>query len=311
VTRSGEEIGRARLKDVSQVVILGNIGVSAQAIHLLCEAGIPIVHMSSGHWFYGVTHGITLRNAFDRQAQFAAVPDPIRCLDFAREIVAAKGANQRTLLGRNASPRPRNVTDAMGALLRKVPQAPDQGVLLGLEGGIASHYFGSFHRMLKPRDFPSEWDFAGRNRRPPRDPVNALLSFGYGMLAKECTVALLAEGLDPWWGLFHQPRHGRPSLALDLMEEFRPLVVDSAVLTAVNTGMVTRSSFTQTKAGCMLKPEGRKGFLRAWEARMDQLVTHPVFGYRCSWRTVVKVQARVLARWLRGDIPRYIPMRTR
>lgn len=311
VSRSGEEIGRARLKDVSQLVILGNISISAQAIHLLCEAGIPIVHLSSGHWFHGVTHGITLRNAFDRQAQFAAAADPARRLDFAREIVAAKGANQRTLIGRNVAPRPREVTDAMGALLRKVPQAPDQGVLLGLEGGVAAHYFGSFHRALKPRDFPSAWDFAGRNRRPPRDPVNALLSFGYAMLAKECTIALLAEGLDPWWGLFHQPRHGRPSLALDLMEEFRPLIVDSVVLTAVNTGMVTRSSFTLSRAGCMVKPEGRKAFLRAWEARMDQLVTHPLFGYRCSWRTVVRVQARILARWLRGDIPRYVPMRTR
>lgn len=311
IKKGGEELGRARLKDVSQLVLMGNVQVSAQALHLLCEASIPVVHLSTGHWFHGITHGITLRNAFDRQAQFAAAADSARCLEFARAIVAGKGANQRTLIGRNINPRPRDVTDAISALLKKVPHARSLGELLGLEGGIAAHYFGAFGQTLKPRDFESEFDFEGRNRRPPRDPVNALLSFGYAILAKECTVALLAEGLDPWWGLFHQPRHGRPALALDLMEEFRPLLADSAVLTAVNTGMVTRSNFSRSSAGCMLGPKGRKSFLRAWEARLDQLVTHPAFGYRCSWRTVIRVQARLLARWLRGDIPTYSPMRTR
>lgn len=311
IKKKGEEIGRARLKDVSQVVLLGNVFISAQALHLLCEAGVPVVHLSTGHWFYGVTRGITLRNAFDREAQFAAAADPVRCLDFARQVVAAKGANQRTLLGRNSSPKPDDVLTAMSTLIGKVEHASSMEELLGFEGGIAAHYFGSFDRALKPRDFPSEWDFDGRNRRPPQDPVNALLSFGYAILAKECSVALLAEGLDPWWGLFHQPRHGRPALALDLMEEFRPLVADSAVLTAVNTGMVTRPSFTWSKAACVLSASGRKAFLRAFEARMDHLVTHPIFEYRCSWRSVIRVQARLLARWLRGDIPRYPPMRTR
>ncbi|MDT8370307.1 MAG: CRISPR-associated endonuclease Cas1, partial [Longimicrobiales bacterium] len=311
ITKRGEELGQARLKDVSQVVLMGNVQISAQALHLLCEASIPVVHLSTGNWFYGVTQGITLRNAFDRQAQFAAAADPDRCLEFARAIVEAKGANQRTLIGRNIRPRPRRVTDAMTALLKKVPHAESVGELLGLEGGLAAHYFGAFGESLKPRDFESEFDFEGRNRRPPRDPVNALLSFGYAILVKECTVALLAEGLDPWWGLYHQPRHGRPALALDLMEEFRPLLTDSAVLTAVNTGMVTRANFSRSSAGCMLGPKGRKAYLRAWEARLDQLVTHPAFGYRCSWRTVIRVQARLIARWLRGDIPTYTPMRTR
>lgn len=311
VTKQGEEVGRARLKDVSQLVLLGNVSITAQALHLLCEAGVPVVHLSTGHWFYGVTQGITLRNAFDRQAQFQVAADPERSLRFAHRIVWAKGANQRTLLGRNVAPRPRETLAGIAALLKKVRHAGTPAELLGLEGGIAAHYFGSFHRALKPRDFESEWDFEGRNRRPPRDPVNALLSFAYAMLAKECTVALLAEGLDPWWGLYHRPRHGRPALALDLMEEFRPLVGDSAVLTAINTGMVTRQGFIRSKAGCMLTPGGRKGFLRAYEARLDQLVTHPLFGYRCSWRSIIRVQARLLARWLRGDVPDYIPMRTR
>lgn len=311
VRKEGEELGVVSLKDVSQLVLCGNVSVTPQTFHLLCEAEVPVVHLSRGHWFYGVTSGITLRNAYDRAAQFDAAQTQERSLALARAVVAAKGANQRTFLMRNARPRPKDALAKMRALLRKVEGAEDLSDLLGLEGGIGAEYFAHFERLLKPRDFGAEWDYSGRNRRPPKDPVNALLSFGYALLAKECTVALLSEGLDPWWGLFHQPRHGRPALALDLMEEFRPLVVDSAVVTAVNTGMVTKRSFVRSKAGCALTGPGRKAFIRAYEARMDQLATHPHFGYRCSWRTLVRVQARLLSRWLRGDIPTYAGITTR
>ena len=124
-------------------------------------------------------------------------------------------------------------------------------------------------------------------------------------------MALLAEGLDPWWGLYHRPRHGRPALALDLMEEFRALIVDSAVITAINTGMVSSRDFVRSNAGCLLAPSGRKAFIRAYEARLDQLVTHPVFDYRCSWRSVIRLQARFLARWITGDMANYVGMVTR
>lgn len=167
IKRSGEEIGRARLKDVSQLVLLGNVTVSAQALHLLCEASVPIVHFSTGHWFYGITQGMGLRNAYDRRAQFEASADSARCLEFAKAVVEAKGFNQRTLIGRNLRPRPKELGKAMKALLRKVPHAESMGELLGLEGGIAAHYFGAFGNALKPRDFESEWDFESRNRRPP------------------------------------------------------------------------------------------------------------------------------------------------
>lgn len=311
VSKGSEELATVRLKDVSQLVLMGNIQIFAQTTHLLCEAGIPVVHVSTGHWFYGITHGITLRNAYDRAAQYRAAADPARVLAFARAVVFGKGANQRTLLGRNIRPRPIPVLKEMAMLLRRVPEAGAVEELLGLEGGIAAKYFGRFSELLKPKDFEAGFDFTRRNRRPPTDPVNAMLSFGYAILAKECTVALLAEGLDPWWGLYHQPRHGRPALALDLMEEFRPLIVDSAVITAVNTGMVARTSFELSAAGCVLTANGRKDFLRAYEGRMEQLITHPVFEYRCSWRSVIRIQARLLSRWLRGDIPEYIAIRTR
>lgn len=312
VVRKGDEkLAEARLKDVSQLVLCGNVQISAQCIHLLCEAGVPVVHLSRGHWFYGITSGQTLQNSFDRAAQFRAAAEPSLSLRFARAVVRAKGANQRRLLVRNAKPPAEPEVTEMATLLKKVEHAQDVETLLGLEGSIASKYFSQFSTLLRPRDFDAEWDFEGRNRRPPTDPVNALLSFGYAMLAKECAVALLGEGLDPWWGLFHQPRHGRPALALDLMEEFRPLIVDSAVITAVNTGMIRNRDFKRSRAACVLKDSGRKAFIRAYESRLDQLITHPFFGYRCSWRSMIRVQARLVSRWLRGDVPDYIGITTR
>jgi CRISP-associated protein Cas1 len=311
VVRKGTEtLATARLKDVSQLVLCGNVGVSAQTIHLLAEAAVPLVHLSSGLWFYAITYGISLRNAYDRAAQFAVASQPMRCLGFAKEIVSAKGLNQRTMLRRNGSASDRTLGE-MSQLISKVGGAEGAAQLLGLEGGIAAHYYRHFGSMLSPRDFDAEWDFERRNRRPPRDPINALLSFGYALLTKECTVALLAEGLDPWWGFYHRPRHGRPALALDLMEPFRPLIVDSAVVTAVNTGMVKAKDFTTSHAGCMLNAVARKSLIRAYESRMDQLVTHPLFDYRCSWRSMIRVHARLLSRWLRGDVPRYESIVTR
>src|SRR5690606_6864755 len=196
ITKEGAEIARARLKDVSQLVLCGNVSITAPALHLLCEASIPVVHLSRGHWFYGITAGITRRNAYDRAAQFEAASNSARRVEFAREVVAAKGANQRTLLLRNARPRPDGIAAEMATLLRKVEHVESADQLLGIEGAVAAKYFSAFGTMLRPRDIDADWAFESRNRRPPRDPVNALLSFGYALLTKECTVALLAEGLD-------------------------------------------------------------------------------------------------------------------
>ncbi len=311
VRKHGAELGRARIIDVSQLVVCGAVQVSHAVLHSLCESGVPVVHLSTGHWLYGVTWGMTLRNSFDRAAQFRAAATPRSVLVFARSLVAAKIRNQRTLLLRNAAPRPDRELAELDALAGRAEDARRVKELLGLEGMAARHYFACFGRLLRPDDLDVDWDFRIRNRRPPRDPVNALLSFGYALLAKEVTVAAISEGLDPWWGLYHRPRHGRPSLALDLMEEIRPLVADSAVVTAVNTGMVTRLSFQRTGTACMLNDRGRKAMIRAFESRLDQLVTHPVFGYRCSWRTLLRLQARLFSRWLRGDVPAYQPMMTR
>jgi CRISP-associated protein Cas1 len=305
VTKQGQKLGGARLIEVSQLVLMGNVQVSAQALHLLMEKGIPVVHFSTGGWFHGMSHGVGIENAYARAAQYGAAADAGRCIWFASGLVRAKLANQRALLLRNGSGVERDAAVAAMAerVRRREGQLPrDLGEVLGWEGEGAALYFGAFSSMLKTGELPG-FGFGTRNRRPPRDPINALLSFAYALLAKECLVALWSEGLDPWWGLFHQPRHGRPALALDLMEPFRPVLADSVVLTAVNTGMVGPRDFVVNANGCALQAGGRKALLRAWEQRLDSLYTHPEFDYRCSWRTILRIQARLLARWLRGDIP--------
>ena len=165
--------------------------------------------------------------------------------------------------------------------------------------------------MLSEQARAMGFDFDGRNRRPPRDPMNALLSFLYALLTKDWTRALLVAGLDPLLGYYHQPRFGRPALALDLMEEFRPLVADSAVLQILNTGVVTPDDFARTGGAAALLPPARKRVIYAYERRMDQLVTHPVFGYRISYRRILEVQARPFGRFLLGEIDEYPEFRTR
>ena len=190
-----KEVLRVGLKDVSQLVLCGNVQVSTQTLQLLCEADIPTVFLSTGMWFYGVAQGISLRNAYDRAAQFRVAADPAAALAFAKSLVRDKGGNQRTLLRRNAAPSQeldRTLAD-IDELIAKVEQIGSAESLLGLEGSIAARYCERFGSLLSPRDMESSWDFTARNRRPPRDPVNAMLSFAYALLAKECTVALLSE----------------------------------------------------------------------------------------------------------------------
>lgn len=178
--------------------------------------------------------------------------------------------------------------------------------LLGIEGIAARRYFQNLTHMLKHDDDPTlSFDFMGRNRRPPKDPVNAMLSFAYAMLTREWHIALSAVGLDPYRGYYHQPRFGRPALALDMMEPFRPLVADSAVLTAINNGEVRGTDFIRAAGSCAMSDSGRKRFIAAFERRLNQELTHPLFGYQLNYRRLFEVQARLLIRHLGGEIPEY------
>ena len=198
-------------------------------------------------------------------------------------------------------------------LAQAATTAESLGSLLGIEGTAARVYFEQFGGMIKVDDGAGgpAFDFQHRNRHPPRNPVNALLSLAYSLLARDLTVICLVVGFDPYVGFFHQPRFGRPALALDLMEGFRPLIADSFVLTPINTGMVRPRDFITTGRAVALTPVGRKSLLRAYEQRMDTLVTHPVFGYRVSYRRILEVQTRLLARVVEGELSSYPGFETR
>ena len=299
-----------RINEICQVSLMGSVQMTTQAVQALCTAEIPICYFSQGGWFYGVTSGLNTKNVFLRQAQFRLSDQPWYCLRLARQLVAGKIRNQRTLLRRNHVEPSRAALRELTWIIDQAETAGSLEELLGVEGWAARIYFGLFGGMLKREEEQGgetgfTFDFHARNRRPPRDPVNALLSLGYSLLTKDLTVACYAVGFDPMIGFYHQPRQGRPALALDLMEPLRPLIVDSAVLSAVNTKMVSEGDFVLSGDAVSLTPAGRKGFFRAYEARMNTLVTHPLFDYRVSYRRLLEIQARLLAKTLQGELGSY------
>ncbi|HRC43572.1 MAG TPA: CRISPR-associated endonuclease Cas1 [Nitrospira sp.] len=306
-----EVIGEARLVETSQVVLYGAVQVSTQVVQELCKRNIPLVYCSSGGWFYGMTTGLLHKHVELRRRQYAVAADRERCLQLARRFVQAKIANCRTLLRRNHRAAPDTVIQDLKKDQAHAGTVESLESLLGVEGTAARRYFSEFSGMLKEAEPGARFDFEGRNRRPPRDPVNAMLSLLYSMLAREWTVTLQSVGLDPYLGFYHQPRYGRPALALDMMEEFRPLIADSAVLTAINNGEIQQSDWFERMGSVTLTPEGRRRLIETYERRMGQEITHPVFGYQISYRRVLEVQARLLGRYLLGEIPELPPFTTR
>ncbi len=315
VSDRDETLQTARLINISQLVLMGNVSLSTPALHELMRREVPVSFHSYGGWFLGHTIGTGHKNVELRTEQYRASFDDRRCLHLARRIVATKIRNSRTLLRRNwrQGERPDDVLALLKEDAWRAERAEELAGLLGTEGTAAARYFRCFAGMLQ-RDGDERalvFDFETRNRRPPTDPVNALLSYAYALLTRAWTVAVTAVGLDAYRGFYHQPRYGRPALALDLMESFRPLVADSAVVQAINNGEVRPSDFIQAAGSVNLTPEGRKRFIGTFERRLAQEVTHPLFGYRVSYRRLLEVQARLLARHLLGDIADYPDFRTR
>ena len=305
-------LAEARLEEVSHLVLFGGIQVSTPVIHELCRRGIPISYLSHGGWLYGITHGLWHKNVELRRRQYDVASDPKRSLALARGFVRAKIANCRTLLRRNHPDPPEQTLRDLKGDMEHAGETDRMDSLLGIEGTAAHRYFSNFGAMLRGGDAPVPgFDFQQRNRRPPRDPVNAMLSFAYALLTREWTSTLQAVGFDPYLGFYHQPRYGRPALALDLMEEFRPLIGDSVVLMAVNNGEVRPQDFISAMGSVSLTPGGRTRFIEAYERRMSQEITHPIFGYKISYRRVLEVQARLLGRHLAGELPEYPSFTTR
>ena len=308
IKEKGKTIQSVRMIDVSQVSLYGNVLVTAQAVRELADRGVPVCHFSYGGWLSAITTGLAHKNVELRIKQFAAAADECAALAVARWIIVGKIKNCRTLLRRH-------LPEGNELLLSQLADSADEAAcalsaesLLGIEGMAAKLYFSGFAKLLRGGE---TFRFENRNRRPPTDPANALLSFVYSMLTRELTVAVQAVGFDPMLGMFHRPRYGRPSLALDLAEEFRPLIADSTVLMLVNNGEVSAESFVSRGGAVALTDAGRKAVIAAFERRMETEVTHPLFGYKASYRRILEVQARLLSRVLLGELAEYPPMCTR
>ncbi|MEM6790921.1 MAG: CRISPR-associated endonuclease Cas1 [Myxococcota bacterium] len=310
-TKDGERT-EVRLPHTSQVCLFGNVQVSTQAVRTLLMRGIPIAYFTTGGWYAGRTLTHDTNNVDLRIAQYAAASDELWRLQLSRALIENKILNQRTLLRRNHSQPDPVALKELKHLSRKALDADARASLLGIEGTAARVYFRELPGAFKGKATVTDtFDYQGRNRRPPRDPLNALLSLTYALLTKEWSVTLQLVGLDPLLGFLHEPRFGRPALALDLMEPFRPIISDSVVLGLINNGEVDERDFITGATGCALTKYGRKKVLAAYERRLAQEVKHPVFGYRISYRRVIEVQARLLARHLTGEIEAYPSFRTR
>lgn len=313
ITDEGKGETQVRLIDISDVALFGNVSITTPALSALLERDIPVTFHSHGGWFRGIAHGIGHRNVEVRTAQYRMSFDEAACLRFAKQLVAAKVMNQRTILRRNwrGLPEERQVAlDRLGAARQSAERASTKAQLLGVEGDAAAIYFRAFSGLLQPPEGGGvsgmrPFHFEARNRRPPTDPVNAMLSLAYAMLTRHLTIALASIGLDPYRGFYHSPRYGRPALALDLMEPFRPILADSVVLSAVNTGEVGPKDFVVGITGTALTQAGRRRFVEAFERRLSQETTHPVFGYPGSMRRMLLIQARLLSRFLLGELPAY------
>ncbi len=314
---------RVPLIKVDQVVIAGDATVTSPALHALLENHVEVCFLSYYGNFLGRLSPEFSKNSLIRIEQHRAHDDPARALVLAKQFVAGKLSNCRTLLMRtNRKLENAEIEQAVAMLKTMVEkvecfqgwkvdwrdsQATNPAVevvndLLGLEGAGSAEYFGAFGKMLK-----FDWGFGGRHKRPPTDPVNALLSYGYTILMHKVQSAIGIVGLDPFIGFLHSSQYGKPALALDLMEEFRPVTVDSVVMTLINTGALKREDFVEELGTFRLTDAGRRTFLEKFEERLNTPVEHPTFGYKATYQRCLELQTRLLSKHLTGEIPVYPP----
>ncbi|MGI8517051.1 MAG: CRISPR-associated endonuclease Cas4g/Cas1g [Acidimicrobiia bacterium] len=308
ISRGKEAIAAVRTIDVSQISVFGNVQVTSQLIRYCFAEEIPICWFSYGGWFSGIAEGLPSKHVELRRRQVGIASQA--GLPLARKMIEGKIRNCRTLLRRNARTDVGPSLESLKAVAERAGAATSIETLLGLEGTAARIYFSQFAAMISGPEGDS-FDFNGRNRRPPRDRINCLLSYAYALLVKDLTAVLFSVGFDPYLGFYHRPRFGRPALALDLAEEFRPLVAESTVINAVNNGELKPNDFVVRAQGVALTQGGRKKFLTTYERRLDTEVRHPVFGYQVTYRRVFEVQARLLGAVLLKEIPEYTPFMTR
>lgn len=303
---------RLPIHTLSGIVTFGNVMTSPYLLNLCAERGVCVTFMSEHGKFLARVEGPVSGNVRLRLAQTKAYEDPARKGDIARSFVIGKIFNARAVLMRRIRDHGEipeltiAVQQLADTLARLRDSSPDAPRIRGLEGEAAANYFAVFNRLLVAQT--EDFDIASRNRRPPTDPMNALLSFLYTLLAHECRSALEGVGLDPQIGFLHEIRPGRPALALDLMEEFRALLADRTAITLVNLRQVTAKDFKTTESGAVLMgDDARKTVLTAWQKKKQEEISHPFLGERVPIGLLPHLQALILARFLRGDLDAYPP----
>lgn len=310
----GNRLLQVPLHQLQSVVVFGNVLLSPFLIQVCAESGRSVVWLGRNGRFKGRLTGPTRGNVLLRQAQYAAHHDDANRAAIARVVVAGKIRNTRTVLLRSArdtdNPMDRDqlrqAAQALSAVLRTVRDTATTEEARGLEGYAAKTYFAAFPAMI--RVHRAEFALTTRNRRPPRDAINALLSFLYTLVLQDCISACESVGLDPQVGYLHGLRPGRPSCALDLLEEFRGPWADRLAVTLINRREVQPEDFEIRPGGSvLLMPDGRKTVVAAYQRRKQEEVVHPVLSQRMAQGLVPHVQGRLLARYLRGDAPAYIP----
>jgi len=311
---------RVPLIKVEQVVVLADSTLTTPALLALLEQKADVCFCRYNGQFAGRLAGEFTRNGLLRVEQHRAHNDYQRRIALAQQFVAAKLANQRTQLLRTnrklADSALATAAEQLAGVIKSVkalvippdvavdpvrPQADTPlGTLQGLEGAGSAIYFGAFPKLLR-----ADFGFDGRRKRPPTDPINALLSFGYTLLTNNVLSAIGLVGLDPYVGYLHSSQYGKPALALDLMEEFRPVIVDSVVQTVINNRVLDQEDFVSELGAYRMTDAARRKFLVKFEERLSQEVEHPTFGYRATYRRCLELQVRLLAKALTGEIPGY------
>ena len=325
---------RVPMQKVDQVVVLGDSTVTTPALLALLEQNADVCFCNYWGKFQGRLAPMVSKNVFVRAAQFRAHEAYVERVSLAARFVRGKLHNQRTLLLRSnrqisdmvTSEKIAGSAETIAKLIKEVdileveedgpldPSRPQMqsalGTLQGMEGASAAAFFRGYALLLK-QDMGIEDGFQGRKRRPPTDPVNALLSFGYTLLMNHVLSAVQIVGFDPYIGYLHSQGYGKPSLALDLMEEMRTPIVDSVVLTVINKQILQAKHFEEKFGVYQLTAPGRKSFLQQFEQRLNTEIQHPIFQYKASYRRCLELQARLLGKYLLNEVPTYKPFQVR
>ena len=298
------------LERVSHVVTVGRVGVTQPLLHELLRREIGLLLLDRWGRLVGRIEALAGRNLALRRRQYAATAESDFCLRTARSMVLGKVHNYRTMamrIARSHLQAPRNAIARIESAIPQIETAPTLASLRGVEGAASRAYFSVLRAAL-----PADINFRARVRRPPRDPVNSLLSLGYTMLAQACMAACEIVGLDPYDGIYHSDKYGRPALALDLMEEFRSVIVDSVVLGLVNRKMIGEGDFEPgPEGGLYLKPPAMRRFFRRYQARLQTTVQITDVGRPLTYQKILEMQARKLRRVIEGENDHYAPFQTR